>query len=248
MKLTVVGSGDAFGSGGRLQTSFHVSSPSGDFLIDCGATTIIGMQRLGINPNGIGRVFISHLHGDHFAGLIWWLLHAHYVSGRTAPLTVYGPVGIAERFAVAAEALFPNSTQIVRRFELRFETFSPEVPVQLEGLKVTPFEVQHPSGATPYALRFETDGKVLAFSGDTRWVENLIPAATGADLFISECFGFEPPTGYHMSWQGDIAQNIERLGVRQILLTHMGPAMLERRDEVQHPKVMLAEDGMVLEI
>jgi ribonuclease BN (tRNA processing enzyme) len=248
MRLTVVGSGDAFGSGGRLQTSFHVGSRTGDFLIDCGATSNIGMQRLDIDPNGIERIFISHLHGDHFAGLIWWLLHAHYVGARTAPLTVYGPAGIAERFAAAAEALFPNSTQIARRFDLRFETFSPGVPIQLDGLKVTPFEVQHPSGATPYALRFEADGKVLSFSGDTRWVDNLIPAATGADLFISECFGYEPAAGYHMSWQGDVGRNIDRLGARRVLLTHMGPAMLARRDEVRHPKVMLAEDGMVLDI
>ena len=247
MRLTVVGSGDAFGSGGRLQTCFHVGVPGGDFLIDCGATSIIGMQRLGIDPNGIERIFVSHLHGDHFSGLIWWLLHAHYVSGRTQPLTIFGPAGIAERFAVAAEALFPNSTQTQRRFDMQFVEFSPGVTVDLGGLKVTPFEVLHPSGATPYALRFETGGKVLSFSGDTRWVENLVPAANGADLFISECFGFEVPPGYHMSWR-DIAANIERLGARRILLTHMGPEMLARRHEVREPRVLLAEDGMMLDV
>ena len=55
------------------------------------------------------------LHGDHFAGLVWWLLHAHYVTQRTAPLTIAGPAGIAQRFAAAAEALFPKSMEIEAR-------------------------------------------------------------------------------------------------------------------------------------
>ncbi len=70
MKLTVIGSSDAFGSGGRLQTCFHVTHPGGQFLIDCGATSLIGLARQGIDPNGISAIFISHLHGDHF-GRAW---------------------------------------------------------------------------------------------------------------------------------------------------------------------------------
>jgi ribonuclease BN (tRNA processing enzyme) len=70
MKLTVVGSGDAFGSGGRLQTCFHVALGGDEILIDCGATALIGLQQLGLDPNRISKIFVSHLHGDHFGGLI----------------------------------------------------------------------------------------------------------------------------------------------------------------------------------
>ncbi|MFN3626072.1 MAG: MBL fold metallo-hydrolase [Hyphomicrobium sp.] len=247
MRLTVVGSGDAFGSGGRLQTCYHVAAAEGDYLIDCGATALIGMQKLGLDPDRVGTIFISHLHGDHFGGLVWWLLHAHYVSGRTAPLAIVGPAGIAQRFAAAAEALFPNSTQIERRFAMTFIEHAAQVPLDVGGATVTPFEVMHPSGAIPYALRFACDGKVLSFSGDTKWVETLVAAAKGADLFICESFGFERPTGYHMSWR-DVADNIDRLGARRILLTHMGPDMLAHRDEVRDERVLLAEDGLVIDI
>jgi len=51
MKLTIVGSGDAFGSGGRLQSCYHVALPGEEFLIDCGATSMIGMQRFGLDPD-----------------------------------------------------------------------------------------------------------------------------------------------------------------------------------------------------
>ena len=50
MKLTVVGCGDAFGSGGRLQTCYHVDWTGGRFLIDCGATTLIGLNQASARP------------------------------------------------------------------------------------------------------------------------------------------------------------------------------------------------------
>jgi ribonuclease BN (tRNA processing enzyme) len=246
MKLTVVGSGDAFGSGGRLQTCFHVALGSDEILIDCGATALIGMQRLGLDPNRVSKIYISHLHGDHFGGLIWFLLHAHYVSQRTAPLTIVGPQGIAQRFATAAEALFPKSTQIERRFEMRFVEHADRVPTEIDGVRVTPFEVLHPCGAPPYALRLEWGGKILAFSGDTKWVDSLLPAAKGADLFITECFTFTVPSGYHMAWT-DIEPNLDKFGARRVLLTHMGPEMLANMQQARS-RVMLAEDGMQIEV
>ena len=247
MKLTIVGSGDAFGSGGRLQTCFHVAVPGEEFLIDCGATALIGMQQLGLDPDRVATIFISHLHGDHFAGLVWALLHAHYVTTRTAPLTIAGPVGIAQRFAAAAEALFPKSMEIERRFTMKFIEYAEQVPLDIGGVRVTPFEVCHPSGAPPYALRIESDGKVLGFSGDTKWVDTLLPVASGADLFITECFSFSEQVGHHMTWR-DIERNIDKLGARRVLLTHMGGEMLANRKHVRDPRVMLAEDGMRIDI
>lgn len=55
MKLTVIGSGDAFGSGGRLQSCYHVSTDGGEFLIDCGATTIMGFNRASRSLTGSAR-------------------------------------------------------------------------------------------------------------------------------------------------------------------------------------------------
>ena len=247
MRLTIVGCSDAFGSGGRLQTSFHVAHSTGEFLIDCGATTLVGLERIGLDPNRIPAIFITHLHGDHFAGLIWWIIHANYVSGRMALLTIFGPKGIEARFTAAAEALFPGSTSTPRRFALEFIEYKGEIALDFGGVRVLPFEVSHPSGATPYALRFEVDHKALAFSGDTEWVENLVLAADGTDLFIAECFAFESEARYHMNWRS-IERNLHRLRTRRVLLTHFGPDMLRNRSAVTDARVVLAEDGMKLEI
>lgn len=247
MKLTVVGCGDAFGSGGRLQTSYHVELADTRFLIDCGATALIGLSRQRIDPNTIPTIFISHLHGDHYAGLIWWLVHAQHVAKRTVPLTVAGPVGIEARFKATAEAMFPGSSGVPRRYDLTFMEFTREQPLQVGSVRVTPFEVKHPSGAPPYALRFEVEGKVLSFSGDTEWVESLVPAGSGADLYIMECYQFEGEPRFHMSWTTIQAQ-LDRIGAKRVLLTHMAEPMLARRGEVADPRVVLAEDGLVLDV
>lgn len=247
MKLAVVGSGDAFGSGGRLQTCYHVATAGQEFLIDCGATSLIGMQRLGLDPERVSSIFISHLHGDHFSGLVWWMIHAHHVTRRTRPLTITGPVGIEARFLAAADALFPGSAKVERRFELRFIEYTQGELVEVGGVRVTPYEVRHPSGAPPYALRIEAGGKTVSFSGDTEWVESVVEAANGADLFIAECFGFDEALGYHMTWR-DIEKNLDRLGAKRVLLTHMSTQMLAKRGEVRDPRVTVAEDGMIIDI
>ena len=247
MKLTVIGSSDAFGSGGRLQTCFHVTHPGGQFLIDCGATSLIGLARQGIDPNGISAIFISHLHGDHFGGLVWWLIHAVHVAKRTGPLIITGPVGIEARFKTAAEALFPGSTANPPPFDMQFVEYHDGKTLEIGGVRVTPFLVSHPSGAPPYALRLEVAGKVLAFSGDTEWVENLVQASMGSDLFICECSAFEANARYHLNWR-TIESNLDRLGAKRVLLSHLGPETLANRHAIHAPRVELADDGMVLDL
>ena len=247
MQVTIIGCGDAFGAGGRLQTSFCVCSGRSTFLIDCGATSLIGMRRLGISPNDIDTVFVSHLHGDHFGGLPWFMIDAKYASNRTRPLVVAGPKGTEARFVTLAEALYPKTCAVERGFDLTFIEYEEQTPLELSGVTVTPFEVKHPSGAPPYALRFNVDGKVLSFTGDTGWVETLFAVARDADLFISECFQYDMTLPIHLDYM-TIDANYEKLGAKRTLLTHMGEAMLAELRKVDTSRYELAEDGMILDL
>ncbi|MDT7697071.1 MAG: hypothetical protein QOI75_6438 [Pseudonocardiales bacterium] len=117
MRLTVVGSGDAFGSGGRFQTCIAVSAdPTGPprVLVDCGATSLTAMRQQRLDPNDIDTVLVSHLHGDHFGGLPFLVLDGQF-RRRTEDLTVVGPVGTGTRLEQAMEALYPGSTGVRRR-------------------------------------------------------------------------------------------------------------------------------------
>lgn len=246
MRLTVVGCGDAFGSGGRLQTCYHVETGSHRFLIDCGATAMIGLARLGIDANAIGTIVISHLHGDHFAGLVWWLLHAQHVAKRTEPMTIIGPPGIEARFIAAAEALFAGSTAVARKFDLKFREMTVGAPIAFEAGSALAFEANHPSGAPSHALRFTLGDKTLSFTGDSEWTESLVPCGAGADLYLMECYAFAGAIRYHMTWE-KIRTELPRIGARRVMLTHMNAAMLARRAEAIEPGVFHAEDGLIVD-
>ena len=69
MRVTVLGAGDAFCSGGRRHSGYFVETSGVCFLLDCGTTTLLALKSLGIPAERIDFVAISHLHGDHFGGL-----------------------------------------------------------------------------------------------------------------------------------------------------------------------------------
>jgi ribonuclease BN (tRNA processing enzyme) len=88
MRLQFIGSGDAFGSGGRFNTCFHVHGVSGNFLIDCGASSLIAMKRLPIDRNAINLILLTHFHPDHFGGVPFFILDAQLIAKRTRPLMI----------------------------------------------------------------------------------------------------------------------------------------------------------------
>lgn len=243
MKLHVLGCGDAFGSGGRLQTCFFVEGSSRGFLVDCGATALVAMRRYGVDPNEVGTIFLTHLHGDHFGGLPFFILDGQLVSRRTAPLLIAGPPGLRERLAALMEAMFPGSSSAHRRFPLTLVELSPETRAEIGGVEVTPFPVLHPSGAPSFALRLECEGKVICYTGDTEWVDALVSAGQGADLLIAEAYTFERSVRFHLNWQA-LRLHLEAIGAAKVLLTHMSSDMLGRVPE----GCMAAEDGLSLEI
>lgn len=242
--IRVLGCGDAFGSGGRLQTCFFVSSPKGGFLIDCGATALVGMHRFGVDPGAVETIVLSHLHGDHFGGLPFVLLHAHFAGERTRPLTIAGPPGTQARVETALDVLFPGSASIKWRFPLEFVEISPGRPREIGGVSVRAYEVVHSSEAGSLGLRLRCEGKTIAYSGDTRWTESLVSLADGADLFIVECYAFDQDIPAHLNYRTLLAHRAQ-LRARRLLLTHMSEAMLARLDELE---LDAAEDGMLIEL
>jgi ribonuclease BN (tRNA processing enzyme) len=244
MRLQVLGCGDAFGSGGRFHTCFHVDASEdspGGFLIDCGASSLIAIRRFGVEPNRIHTVFLTHLHGDHFGGLPWLILDGQLVSGRTQPLTVVGPPGTAERLPAAMEVLFPGSSTAERRFRVVLEEMEAGRPVVTGGVRATAYAMRHPSGAPAHALRIEAAGKVVSYTGDTEWVEDIVAVGHGADLLIAEGYTVERPVKFHLDW-ATLKRRLPQIGPKRLMLTHMSPEM------IAHPPdgYIAAEDGLVV--
>ena len=244
MKLQFVGCGDAFGSGGRFNTCFHVAAASTNFLIDCGASSMVALRRCGLALNAIETVFISHLHGDHFGALPFLIVDAQLGSKRATPLTIAGPPGLRQRLADAMENFLPGSTKVSRKFATEIIELEPDRRATVNGVEVTPFEVRHVCGAPPFALRLEVDGKAVSYSGDTEWTEALVPAARDADLFIAEAYFYDKPIKYHLDTKTLLAHRDE-LRPKRLILTHMSPDMLARPAPEGCDK---AEDGMIVAV
>jgi ribonuclease BN (tRNA processing enzyme) len=247
VKLTIVGSGDAFGSGGRGNTCFWLETTLGALVVDFGASALPALKALALDPNRIDAVVVSHLHGDHFGGLPFLLLDAQFLSRRDRPLTIAGPPGTRARLDALLEAFFPKSTGSKWKFAWSVQEIAPGVADTVLGHAITTAEVIHQSGAPSTALRLSDGDKTFAYSGDTEWTDALPPIARDADLFICECYAYAGKLTGHMSWE-ILKERLGDLGAKRTMLTHMNPSMLARRDEVRAGGVLVAEDGLSLTI
>ena len=242
VRIRFLGTGDNFGSGGRLQACIHVDTGKSRFLIDCGASSLIAMKCAGIDSAVIDAILISHLHGDHFGGIPFFILDAQLISRRETPLVIAGPPGLRQRIRDAMEVFYPGSSRIDRKFSIDFVEMAEGETTCVKDMSIFPVRVIHGSGAPPYALRIECAGKIIAYSGDTEWTDALLNVAAGADLFICESYFFEKQMKNHLNYRTLMAHKAE-LGCKRLIITHLGEDLLNRRDEIE---LDIAEDGMEL--
>jgi ribonuclease BN (tRNA processing enzyme) len=246
MRLTIAGCGDAFGSGGRLNTCFFLETAKASLLIDCGASALPALKACGVDPNRVDAIILSHLHGDHFGGLPFFLLDAQFLARRATPLVIAGPPGARARIDAALEVFFPKSTGSKWRFPWAVEEIAVGVASDVLGHSLITAEVIHQSGAPSTALRLSDGEKIFAYSGDTEWTDALLPIAAEADLFMCECYAYAGKMTGHISWE-ILQPKLPALRAKQVMATHMNPSVLARLDEIRAAGVAVAADGLVVE-
>ena len=244
MHLRFVGCGDAFGSGGRSNTCFHLTGAQTNLLIDCGASSLPAMKQIGVVPDDIDLILITHFHGDHFAGLPFLLLDAQF-SRRSRPLLIAGPEGIETRLTQVMEALFENSARTPRKFDLSVVALAPAERRTFGAVTVTPFTVVHGESGGPFlGYRIEAEGRVIAYSADTEWTDTLVPLAHEADLFIAEAYVYDRIVRNHLSLT-TLEAHLPEINPKRLVLTHMSDDMLARLPALAHTT---AHDGMIVEL
>ncbi len=245
MRLQFIGCGDAFGSGGRFNTCFHVTGHRVNFLIDCGASSLIPLKANKIALNAIRVIFITHFHADHFGGIPFFMLDAQFFSKRKEPLTIAGPQGIAQWYERVMETAFPGSSATTPRFQLSLVELEPRAKATVDGISVRSFQVNHGNPQVPcFAYRFEAEGLSIAYTGDTEWTDALIEAGTGVDLFIAEAYFYKKKVRHHLDL-ASLEERLQRIQPKRMVLTHMSQDMLGKESSAGYET---ADDGKIIHL
>jgi len=165
------------------------------FLVDAGPGVERRLAAAHLPIDGVTALFVTHLHSDHTLGYPD-LIFTSWVMGRTKPLAAYGPHGLRAMtdhiLAAWAEDIDVRTNGLEKRtpggYRVDVHEISPGVVYDSAGVRVTAFAVEHGTWREAYGYRFDTPGRSVVISGDTKPSESLVRAAAGADVLVHEVY------------------------------------------------------------
>jgi ribonuclease BN (tRNA processing enzyme) len=182
--------GPAIRPGSSMPTAHLLSLAGVQVVVDCGLGVARGLCDQGFQLKDLRHILITHLHSDHYLEL-GPLLHTAWTAGLAAPVTVWGPEGLADywrhflaamAFDIAIREADEGRPALAGLVELRV---LPEGPFALGGLTVRTMPTVHPP-VPCLAFRIEGGGKAVVFGADTAPMPEMADFARGADLLIHE--------------------------------------------------------------
>ena len=229
MRLTVIGCAGSIPGPHSPASCYLLEAEGFRLVVDLGSGSLGPLQRYAA-VNQIDAVALSHLHADHFIDMCsFWVARKYSAEGALPRIPVYGPADTAGRVSRANDD--PDVTEI-----FDFVTLTPGRH-EIGPFTVTTDHVAHP--VETFAFRFEHDGRVLAYSGDTGESPALVEVARSADVLLCEA-GFpdlpDLPPALHLS--GRLAgQHAAAAGAGRLVLTHLNP------DEDPAQNLAVAQDA-----
>lgn len=242
IRVVFLGTGDAFSAGGRNQSACIIEHPQVTLLLDCGATTLTSLNKYNVSIDPVDGILISHLHGDHIAGLPFLFLHYLYIEPRRRSLRILGPEGLENRINQLYQTMYPIDASNPLPFELDFTEVQLGQEYSLDILRIEPFPARHQDNPPSYGYTLELDGRKIVYTGDTGWTDELPVRANGADLFICECSFYDTKLDSHLDYL-TIKERLADCGHKKMVLTHFGQDVLERSQELD---LKLAYDGSIV--
>ena len=218
-RLTVVGSGDAFGDCG-CNAAYLVDER---VLIDCGAPVQALLPRAGMSVTAIDIVLITHFHADH-TYMLPMLLGARAFAGELRPaLTIAGPPGTREYvLRLLATGYGHHLLQLIQeRLQLRWVVLQDGASADVEGYTLRANAVLHSTGPSLAYTVQRGQAAVIGFSGDSSLCPGLRRTIASADVMVCECTGWDGPIeGGHL-WRGELESLIAEYPGTRFVLSHL---------------------------
>jgi ribonuclease Z len=193
LKVTLLGTGTPRPVMERFGPSILVEAGKEKLLFDCGRGATQRLFQLKVPFADVTALFLTHLHSDHIVGIPDFYLTG-WIFGRNTPLRIWGPAGTTEMMSHLEQA-YQFDLHIRRDVDeklpaqgvvLVVKDIEQGVVYQNGDLKVTAFTVDHAPIKPAFGYRVDYAGHSVVLSGDTRYSENLIKFAQGADVLIHE--------------------------------------------------------------
>jgi ribonuclease Z len=237
------------------------------FIVDAGRGAVLRLAATEFKLKQVEAVFLTHLHSDHTSGLPD-LFTSTWIFGRKTPLELYGPRG-TKAVARALLEYFKEDIHIRRDLtemqpaegaKINAHEIREGVVYQDPDVTITAFEVDHRPVEPAFGYRFDSRGRSIVISGDTRPSENLIRHAQGVDVLVHEVYLPEyldkvdtPEVAtrlkhYHTSPE-EVGEVATKAGVKLLVLSHLVPGnedktILERVSKRFKGKVVAGKDLM----
>ncbi len=259
--VTILGSNSAIPTLQRNPSAHLLNANERLFLIDCAEGTQLQLRRCKIHFQRIKHVLISHLHGDHFYGLIGFLTSLHLL-GRKEELHLYANPGLRQIIDIQLAA---SRTSLI--YPLIFHPLvsnEKELILETERLQVFAFPLLHsvPTYGFLFVEKHNSSVRIrharsYAYCSDTAYSEDIIPYIKGVDLLYHEAtFLHEMAESAHEKFHStafEAATIAARANVKKLLIGHFSA----RYDDLQplldeaksvFPLTELAEDGKKFDI
>jgi len=219
-RVITLGTAAAIPDKDHANTYLAVEGEQGFYLIDCGDNPIVRIQRMGLTPERLRGLIITHFHPDHVFGVPILLMDT-WILGRTDPLPVYGLQDVIERFE-AMMTLF-RWQEWPKLFPVPCRPIPEEVGALVledDEFRITSAPVEHLVPTLGLRIENKRSGRVVAYSCDTSPCDAVVTLARGADILIHEAA--KDTLGHSSAAQaGEIAR---RAGAARLVLIHYRPA------------------------
>lgn len=247
MRLTILGSGTAAPLLDRSCAAYLIEISSQKILLDSGAGTIRRLLEVGASIFEIDNIFYTHLHNDHINDLGAIIWSSNYGGIRKKQLNLYGPEGFKRHCGILIK-------QILKPTKLNFRLNVKELKnseVKIGDVKVRTFPIIHSHTTKSIAYRIKNKGKVLVYTGDTKYSREAVNAAWNADYLMTECSLPKEMEG-HLT-PGLAGRIAAEANVKTLILTHFYPEVLKTGIKKQCAKefkgrIILAKDRMRIHI